>query len=128
MTEPISHLLYLHGFRSSPQSTKARKVAAWVGADTMCWILGTVFIVTKDQPKVAADDEKDSTDKGYDDAAHGGGSRFGVAEGDGGVFGTTGGGTYGGGMQVIDPAGDETVKQDRDTPAPQKKPLDRKPG
>lgn len=29
-TTPITHLLYLHGFRSSPQSMKARKMAEWV--------------------------------------------------------------------------------------------------
>ncbi len=30
MSEPVTHLLYLHGFRSSPRSAKARKMAAWV--------------------------------------------------------------------------------------------------
>jgi predicted esterase YcpF (UPF0227 family) len=30
---PVTHLLYLHGFRSSPQSMKSRKVAARVAAE-----------------------------------------------------------------------------------------------
>jgi uncharacterized protein len=30
MRTPVTHLLYLHGFRSSPLSTKARQMAAWV--------------------------------------------------------------------------------------------------
>ncbi len=42
----------------------------------------------------------DPTDKGYDEAARSGPGAYGVSEGDGGVFGTTGGGTYGGGMHV----------------------------
>jgi len=38
--EPASHVLYLHGFRSSPQSTKARRVGAWLAehhSDVRFW-------------------------------------------------------------------------------------------
>jgi hypothetical protein len=44
-------------------------------------------------------EKHDSTDEGYDEAAHRGGA-YGVPEGRGGVFGTTGGGTYDGGFEV----------------------------
>ena len=30
MSDAVSHVLYLHGFRSSPQSAKARQMAAWM--------------------------------------------------------------------------------------------------
>lgn len=30
MAAPVDHLLYLHGFRSSPMSTKGRLIAGWV--------------------------------------------------------------------------------------------------
>ena len=45
-------------------------------------------------------EKRSSTDEGYDEAAHSGMSRYGTAEGAGGVFGTTGGGSYEGGFQV----------------------------
>jgi hypothetical protein len=42
-------------------------------------------------------EKSDPTDSGYDEAAHKGGA-YGVKEGEGGVFGTSGGGSYSGGM------------------------------
>lgn len=44
-------------------------------------------------------EKDDPTNAGYDEAAHHGGA-YGVREGEGGVFGTTGGGTFSGGMHV----------------------------
>lgn len=53
-----------------------------------------------------ADDwDDDPTNRGYDEAAHSGDSRYGFIEGRGGVFGTSGGGTYNGGFQVIERPG-----------------------
>lgn len=47
-------------------------------------------------------EKHDATDQGYDEAAHSGPGRYGVTEGNGGVFGTTGGGTYAGGMHEVE--------------------------
>ena len=45
-------------------------------------------------------EKEDSTNEGYDEAAHSGPSRYGILEGEGGVFGTTGGGTSSKGMHT----------------------------
>lgn len=61
------------------------------------------------------------TDRGYDEAARSGPSRYAVPEGAGGVFGTTGGGTYGEGFQVeerpgvYDRSGEPEEKEERRT-------------
>lgn len=54
----------------------------------------------KRDEKNAPADERSRTDRGYDEAARNGESRYGVNSGSGGVFGTTGGGTAAEGMQV----------------------------
>jgi len=48
------------------------------------------------------EEKHDPTDRGYDEAVQSGPGEFGVAEGNGGVFGTTGGGTYSDGMHVVE--------------------------
>jgi hypothetical protein len=47
-------------------------------------------------------EKNDPTDAGYDEAAHNGPGAYGVKEGEGGVFGTSGGGSYSGGMHEED--------------------------
>ena len=46
-------------------------------------------------------EKDDPTNAGYDEAAHSGPGRYGVPEGEGGVFGTTGGGTYPRGLHEV---------------------------
>jgi hypothetical protein len=47
-------------------------------------------------------EKDDPTNEGYDEAAHSGPGAYGVPEGQGGVFGTSGGGTYEGGMHEVE--------------------------
>ena len=46
-------------------------------------------------------EKDDPTNEGYDEAAHSG-AAYGRLEGRGGVFGTSGGGTFGGGLHEVD--------------------------
>ena len=47
-------------------------------------------------------EKDDPTNAGYDQAAHRGPGTYGVPEGNGGVFGTSGGGTYEGGLHEVE--------------------------
>jgi hypothetical protein len=47
-------------------------------------------------------EKEDPTTAGYDEAVNRGPGEYGVPEGSGGVFGTTGGGTYSKGMHVVE--------------------------
>jgi hypothetical protein len=47
-------------------------------------------------------EKNDPTNDGYDEAAHNGPGKYGVREGEGGVFGTSGGGSYDGGMHEVE--------------------------
>ena len=73
-------------------------------------------------------DKDDPTNAGYDEAAHRG-SEYGVPEGRGGVFGTTGGGSYEGGMHVEErPAIYEGAGEDSGKTAGARGVPDRTPG
>jgi hypothetical protein len=47
-------------------------------------------------------EKNDATNDGYDEAARSGPGKYGVPEGEGGVFGTSGGGSYDGGMHEVE--------------------------
>lgn len=47
-------------------------------------------------------EKDDPTNEGYDEAARSGPGQYGVPEGEGGVFGTSGGGTYGSGFHEVE--------------------------
>jgi hypothetical protein len=55
-------------------------------------------------------EKNDPTDAGHDEAAHNGPGKYGVNEGEGGVFGTSGGGSYGGGMHEVERPAIETER------------------
>jgi hypothetical protein len=55
-------------------------------------------------------EKNDPTNDGYDEAAHNGPGKYGVPEGEGGVFGTSGGGSYDGGMHEVERPAIETER------------------
>ena len=61
-------------------------------------------------------EKDDPTNAGYDEAAHSGPGAYGVREGEGGVFGTTGGGSFGGGLHVEERPVIEGTERGKDEP------------
>lgn len=60
------------------------------------------------------EEKDDPTNAGYDEAARSGPGRYGAREGEGGVFGTTGGGTYERGFHEVERPVVEGVERGED--------------
>ncbi len=73
-------------------------------------------------------EKDDPTARGYDEAARSGPGEYGVPEGEGGVFGTTGGGTFGGGMHVEERPVVEDGEDESRGPSGSRGVTDRTPG
>ncbi|HYC87653.1 MAG TPA: hypothetical protein VEO54_00450 [Thermoanaerobaculia bacterium] len=61
-------------------------------------------------------EKDDPTNEGYDEAARTGPGVYGVPEGEGGVFGTSGGGTYDGGFHEVERPVIERTEKGEDEP------------
>src|SRR4051794_22979144 len=108
--------------------TALRCARTWAAISATCASIGSVVcttlgIMANDNDDTVDDDmdytaegstppqeKNEPTNDGYDEAAHNGPGKYGVKEGEGGVFGTSGGGWYSGGMPEVERPAIETER------------------